>query len=24
MPLPRGTGVLEQTTIQIYQWLRLF
>lgn len=24
MPLPRGTGVFEQATIQIYHWLRLF
>lgn len=24
MPLPRGTGVIEQATLQLYQWLRLF
>ncbi|MGE0873464.1 MAG: tripartite tricarboxylate transporter TctB family protein [Burkholderiales bacterium] len=24
MPLPRGVGVLEEATIQIYQWLHLF
>ncbi len=24
MPLPRGVGVLELATIQLYQWLRLF
>ena len=24
MPLPRGMGVLEEATVQLYHWLRLF
>lgn len=24
MPLPRGVGVLEEATVQLYHWLRLF
>jgi hypothetical protein len=24
MPLPRGVGVLEDATVQLYHWLRLF
>jgi hypothetical protein len=24
LPLPKGSGVIEQATVQVYQWLRLF